>query len=89
VTVYVAGAVADQPAAPAVGGVEVVVMRKPVIPVAPRLSLAVNEVIGISLVVAGDVAVNAVTLGVPVSTVTGTGEAKGVDTFPAASFTHG
>ena len=65
-TVYVAGAVPVQPAAPAEGGVADVVMMYPVTAV---LSVAVNDVTGIFKLVEGVVAVKAVTVGAVVSIV--------------------
>jgi hypothetical protein len=64
VTIYVVGAVADQPPSSAYGGVDDVVILYPVTPV---LSVAVNRVIGIKLLDEGDVAVNPVTTGASVS----------------------
>jgi hypothetical protein len=85
-TVYVAGAEPVQPGLPAAGGVADSVIRYPV---TPMLSVAVKEVIGISRLFDGDVAVKAVTVGAVASTSTVAGVAYTADTFPAASFAHG
>jgi hypothetical protein len=71
---------------PAAGGVADSVIRYPV---TPMLSVAVKDVISISRLFDGDVAVKAVTVGAVASTSTVRGVANTGDTFPASSFAHG
>ena len=63
---YVAGADPVQLGLPAAGGVADSVIKYPV---TPTLSVAVNDVIGMSRLVDGDVAVKDVTEGMPASPV--------------------
>ncbi len=85
-TAYVEGDVPDHPPPPTGGGVDDVVIWYPV---TPSVSLAVNDIIGMLRLVDELAAVNAVTTGGVVSTVTVTGKANTADTLPTASFAHG